>query len=219
MGETTSIIQTLTVWLIPTLFAITIHEFAHGWVANRLGDPTARMMGRLSLNPARHIDPVGTVLVPIIMLLFVGFMFGWAKPVPVTRENLKNPQKDMIWVALAGPGSNLLMALLWGLVIRLGVAIGDNSMIPGEYLILTGQAGVLINLILLLLNLLPIPPLDGSRVVSGLLPGPMAWKYSRIEPYGFIIIVALLFTGVLGSILQPILDSLFGFILHFIVGV
>ncbi len=202
MEELTTI-QRVVVWALPVLFAITVHEVAHGWVAKQLGDPTAMMLGRLTLNPIKHIDPIGTVVVPLVLLLMGGFIFGWAKPVPVTWENLKNPKRDMALVAVAGPLSNLLMAILWALVMKLGFMIGNAMPSLAWPLIYMGGAGIAINAILMLLNLLPLPPLDGGRVLAGLLPGPWAWKLSRIEPYGLIILVVLLATGMLGQILSP----------------
>lgn len=198
-----NLLQRVVVWALPVLFAITVHETAHGWMALRLGDPTAMMLGRLSLNPIKHIDPIGTVLVPGALLLLGGFLFGWAKPVPITYENLRHPKRDMALVAVAGPLSNLVMALFWALVIRLGLELGAGA---GPYLVYTGVAGIFINTILLVLNLLPLSPLDGGRVLVGLLPGPLSWRVSRLEPYGFPILLALLFTGLLGKILWPAIE-------------
>jgi Zn-dependent protease len=199
-----SVIQRLVVWAVPVLFAITVHEVAHGWVAKYYGDPTAMMMGRLTLNPIKHIDPVGTILVPGLLLLMGGVVFGWAKPVPVTAENLRNPKRDMAVVALAGPMSNLLMALIWALLLKIGILLGQGG---AEWvarpLIYMGGAGITINFILMVLNLVPIPPLDGSRVVSGFLPDRLAWQMSRLEPYGMIVLLALLITGVLGMLIIP----------------
>ncbi len=216
-----TLIQLLAVAILPLLFAITVHEVAHGWVALRLGDPTAQMMGRLTLNPIRHIDPVGTVLLPLALILLSKmagsppFIFGWAKPVPVTWENLRNPKRDMALVALAGPLSNLLMAILWALVAKIGYLMGGGPI--GVPLILMGSFGILFNLVLMVLNMVPVPPLDGSRVLSALLPGPWAWQLSRLEPYGFLIILVLLVTGVLWSILGPIIDW-FYIMLHVLFG-
>ncbi|HHI93255.1 MAG TPA: site-2 protease family protein [Gammaproteobacteria bacterium] len=202
MDELTTV-QRVAVWALPVLFAITVHEAAHGWVAKKLGDPTAMMLGRLTLNPIKHIDPIGTVVVPIALMLMGGVIFGWAKPVPVTWENLKNPRRDMALVAMAGPLSNLLMAILWALIMKLGFVINASMPSLAWPLIYMGSAGIVINVILMLLNLLPIPPLDGGRVLAGLLPGPWAWKLGRIEPYGLFIMLALLVTGMLGTILGP----------------
>lgn len=196
--------QQVSVWLLPVLFAITVHEVAHGWVARKLGDPTAMMMGRLTLNPFKHIDPVGTVLVPLILLLLPGgFIFGWAKPVPVTWKNLRNPKKDMALVAIAGPAANLLMAIFWAIILKIGILLSVQGDPNSMFLAAIGIAGIFINAILMMLNLIPLPPLDGGRVLVSLLPGPLAWKVSRLEPYGFFILVALLATGILGAIIGP----------------
>jgi Zn-dependent protease len=201
-----TIIQKVVAWTLPVLFAITVHETAHGWMALQLGDKTAMMLGRLTLNPIRHIDPLGTILIPGLMYMMAGFMFGWAKPVPVTWQNLKQPKRDMVLVAAAGPAANLLMAVLWALTIRIGLALGDT----GLALVFMGVAGIFINTVLMVLNLLPLPPLDGGRVMTGLLPGPLAYKFSRIEPYGFFILVGLLVTGLLGVILWPVIEFFIG---------
>jgi Zn-dependent protease len=193
-------LQLIAVAAIPIIFAITVHEVAHGWIARKLGDPTAMMLGRLTLNPIKHIDPIGTVLVPALMLMFTSFVFGWAKPVPITWKNLKHPQRDMVLVALAGPLANLLMAVLWALVIKLAPLTGGE---PGSAIEYMGTVGVSINIVLMVLNLLPIPPLDGGRVLTGLLPGPWAWKFSQLEPYGLVIVLLLLMTGLLGWIIGP----------------
>lgn len=195
-----SLIQRIAVWLLPVLFAITIHEVAHGWVARMRGDNTAWMLGRLTLNPLKHIDPIGTILIPGILLVTgMGFIFGWAKPVPVNFNNLKNPKIDMAIVAAAGPLSNLLMALGWAFCIRVGILVNQESItLPLVYM---GIAGISINLVLALINLLPIPPLDGSRIVSGILPAKWAWYYNRFEPYGFYLLLFLLASGMLGAIL------------------
>lgn len=195
--------QRIAVWALPVIFAITVHEVAHGWVALRLGDKTAMMLGRLTLNPVKHIDPIGTILLPAIMLMVGGFVFGWAKPVPVTWENLKHPKRDMALVAMAGPLANLLMTFLWALVMKLGFILMPSAAWIAQPLLYMGGAGIFINIVLMVLNLLPLPPLDGSRIVSSFLPGPIAWKFNRIENYGFLILVALLATGVLGQIIGP----------------
>ncbi|MGD7035083.1 site-2 protease family protein [Methylotuvimicrobium buryatense] len=195
-----SLIQRIIVWVIPVVFAITVHEAAHGWVAKKYGDNTAKMLGRLTLNPLKHIDPVGTILLPGILLLTgTGFIFGWARPVPVDARNFKNPRQDMAIVALAGPVSNLLMAVGWALIARVGVMINVEFMtLPMIY---WGIAGISINLVLALINLIPIPPLDGSRVVSGILPNRWAWQYNKLERYGFLILLLMLFTGTLNVLL------------------
>ncbi len=205
-----SLPQMIAVWALPVLFAITLHEVAHGWAARALGDPTAMMLGRLSLNPIKHIDPLGTVLIPGLMLVLGGFVFGWAKPVPVTWENLRHPKRDMALVAAAGPLSNLLMGLFWALVMRLGLMLEPSSNPVGLFLAYSGMAGIRINTILAVLNMLPIPPLDGGRVAVGLLPGPLSWQLSRLEPYGIIILVALLMTHVLNVILGPVVSLFLG---------
>jgi Zn-dependent protease len=201
MSPDMTLVQKIAIWALPVLFAITLHEVAHGWVARLLGDRTAQMLGRLSLNPLRHIDPVGTVLLPIAMLVMqTGFMFGWAKPVPVSMKNLKHPRRDMALVAAAGPLSNALMALLWGLLLRLSATMGaEGAWIGVQYMAL---AGIAINLVLMVLNFLPIPPLDGSRVLAGLLPESGARMLDRIEPYGFVILILLMVTPVLGAIMS-----------------
>ncbi len=203
--EELSLLQRVAIWVLPVLFAITVHETAHGWMALRLGDPTAKMLGRLTLNPIKHIDPLGTVIVPGLMLMFSGFLFGWAKPVPVTAQNLRNPRGDMAWVALAGPLSNLLMAIFWALVARIGMLLGDVSPELALFLIYSGVAGIFVNTLIGVLNLLPILPLDGGRILSALLPGRVAYQLDRLEPYGLIILVVLLFTGILGMILWPLI--------------
>ncbi len=195
----------LAIWVLPVLFAVTLHEVAHGKVAQKLGDDTAFRLGRLSLNPLRHVDPVGTILVPGLLLLLGGFVFGWAKPVPVVMSRLNHPRRDMAIVAVAGPLSNLAMALFWALVTRLALiyhmTLGDSAL----FLLFMGTAGIIINVVLLVLNMMPLPPLDGGRVLAGLLPAKAALQLGRIEPYGLIIIIALLATGFLSKILDPLL--------------
>lgn len=198
-----SLIQKIAVWALPVLFAITVHEVSHGWVARYLGDPTAMMLGRLTLNPIKHIDPIGTIVVPLVMLMLTPFVFGWAKPVPVTYENLRNPKRDMAIVAAAGPLANLIMALIWTLVLKLGILFAGQIGAGAMFLIGAGVAGIFINAVLMILNLLPLPPLDGGRVLAGLLPGRAGWQLSRIEPYGFLILLALLATQILGVIIWP----------------
>jgi Zn-dependent protease len=199
--EELNAIQKLAVWALPVLFAITVHEVAHGWVALRCGDRTAQMMGRLTLNPIKHIDPIGTLLVPAILLLLGGFMFGWAKPVPVTWENLRRPKRDIGLVAVAGPLSNLIMAMLWALILYFALGISRDTTSFIYPLVLMAYAGISINVVLMVLNLLPLLPLDGGRVLVSLLPGPIAYQFSRLEPWGFPILIILMVTGVLGTLL------------------
>lgn len=198
--ENLTLVQKFAVLVLPVLFAITVHEVAHGWVAKKRGDNTAFMLGRLTLNPIKHIDLVGTIMVPGLLLLLGNFVFGWAKPVPVDWHKLRNPKTDMIWVALAGPFANLLMAFGWAIVAKIGMLVNAPGItIPLLYM---GTAGLWINLLLMVLNLIPIPPLDGGRVMAGLLPPPLALKYARIEPFGLIIVLTLFVTGIIGPIMR-----------------
>jgi Zn-dependent protease len=196
-----STIQKIAIYVIPLIFAITVHEYAHGYVAYKNGDPTAKFLGRLTLNPINHIDPIGTVLFPLIGIIFGGFIFGWAKPVPVNFGNLRNPKRDMLWVSLAGPGANFAMALIWALILKF------SNQLPTSYfafpLSLMSQAGISINISLMLLNLIPILPLDGGRILFSLLPRAQALKYSKIEPYGMWILILLIITGALFMIIRP----------------
>lgn len=195
-------VQILILGALPILLAVSLHEASHGLVAYWLGDSTAKQLGRLSANPLKHIDPIGTVLVPIIMVLTVGLPFGWAKPVPVDTRNFSNPQKDMALVALAGPVSNFLMALFWILVlVFLKTALPESEI--GFYLGITALVGINVNLILMVLNLLPVPPLDGGRVLTGVLPPQLAYYYARLEYIGLALVIFLLVTGFLGKILSP----------------
>jgi len=209
-----STLQVLSVWALPVLFAITLHEVAHGWTARHFGDMTAAQLGRLSLNPIKHIDPIGTILVPAVLLFLGGFVFGWAKPVPVNMFHLRNPKRDMAVVAAAGPAANLVMALVWALIAKLGVSMYGSVDWVALPLIYMGQAGIAINLILMLLNLLPLPPLDGGRVVAGMLPDNLSYQYGRIEPLGLFILLGLLALGVLGKILSPPYTALSDFLVR-----
>lgn len=199
-----SLLETIALYAVPVVFAITLHEAAHGYVARLFGDSTAWMLGRVTANPLKHIDPVGTVLVPLGLLLLSklagggGFLFGWAKPVPVNFGNLRNPKRDMLWVAAAGPGANLAMALLWALCYRLG-----DEVLGSDGLQMMARAGIMINVVLMVLNLLPILPLDGGRIAVSLLPHRLAVSYSRLEPYGFMVIILLLATGLLDNLMSP----------------
>ena len=217
-----SLISALAIWALPVLLAITLHEAAHGYVARHFGDPTADLAGRITLNPLRHIDPVGTLLVPASILALSslfgagGILFGWAKPVPVNFSRLRNPKADMLWVAAAGPFTNLIMALGWAILFRIAL-VGE----PGAYtlpLLKMADAGMQINAVLMVLNLLPLPPLDGGRIAVSLLPHHLAWRFARLEPYGFPILLVLLFTGVLGAILWPLIAG-FRFLLGALIGI
>ncbi len=204
-----SIIQTIAVYALPVLFAITLHEAAHGYVARMYGDNTAMYAGRITLNPIKHIDPVGTILVPIAILVssslmgIGAFLFGWAKPVPVNFGNLRNPKKDIRFVAFAGPGANFLMALLWALGLKLQFVTGLNEPFFAEM----AKAGIVVNLVLAALNLLPILPLDGGRILFSFLPSSAAYSFSRTEPYGMIVLIALLMLGILPMFIQPIVSA------------
>jgi Zn-dependent protease len=201
-----STIQLLTIAILPTLFAIVIHEVAHGWVAYRLGDNTAKMMGRLTLNPLKHIDPIGTILVPALMILTVGFAFGWAKPVPIDWRNLHHPKRDMALVAAAGPGSNFLMAIGWGLLAKLASMLSSDMSLISQPLFYMSMFGILINTVLMVLNLVPIPPTDGGRIATSLLPSPLGNALAKVEPFGFFILVGLLITGILWQVIGPAVE-------------
>lgn len=210
------IIQGIAIYALPVIFAITMHEAAHGYVAKHFGDFTAHNEGRISLNPTKHIDPVGTVVVPMTLFIVskltvgAGFLFGWAKPVPVNFANLHHPKHDMLWVAAAGPAANLLMAFFWALIIKFGMIMPESTF--AKPMILMGIAGIEINVILMVLNLLPLPPLDGGRMAVSLLPHRIAYHFSRIEPYGFMILLVLLFSGILGTIIWPLITGVKSFI-------
>lgn len=197
-----NLIQTFAVYALPILFAITLHEAAHAYAARHFGDNTAFMQGRMSLNPIKHIDPVGTLLIPIV-LFFIGspFLFGYAKPVPVEFRNLRNPKRDMAWVALAGPGANLVMALMW----MVGVIVLGNFQEPDDFFMRMAQAGILTNLVIFAFNLFPVPPLDGGRIMTSLLPAPYAYKYAQLEGYGFFIVMGLALMGFLKYWMAPVM--------------
>lgn len=200
-----NVIQKIAVFALPVLLAITLHEAAHGYVAKYFGDMTAYAAGRVSLNPMRHIDLVGTIIVPLVSLLVADILFGWAKPVPVNFSNLRRPKQDMLWVAAAGPFSNLAMALGWAFAYKLGVGLAPGF--PAlAWLVFVGACGIFVNVIFMVLNLLPLPPLDGGRIVVSLLPHRLALKFARIERYGFLILMVLLFTKLLGYILWPMIS-------------
>jgi Zn-dependent protease len=208
-----SLVQKIVIYAIPVIFAITVHEASHGYVAKYFGDLTAQHEGRITLNPLKHIDPFGTILLPALTIMLGGILFGWAKPVPVNFALLRNPKKDMLWVAAAGPASNLVMAFFWALVMKF------SSMAPAAFempLILMAKAGITINVVLMILNLLPLPPLDGGRIAVSLLPGPLAYSFSKLERYGFLILIVLLFTGVLSKIMEPFINAAYRVIFSFV---
>lgn len=206
-----NLVQIIVIYAIPVVFAITLHEAAHGYVAKHFGDLTAQQAGRITLNPLKHIDPMGTIVVPAALLFMSkalgtqGILFGWAKPVPVNFANLRNPKKDMLWVAAAGPGINFAMALFWAFLLKAAtIAPANNYSLP---LKLMSEAGIQINAVLMILNLLPIPPLDGGRIAVSLLPSSIAYRFAALEPYGLFIILALLFTGFLSAIMGPFIAA------------
>ncbi len=209
-----TLIQKIAVFALPVIFAITLHEAAHGYVARYFGDMTAAAQGRITLNPLKHIDPIGTILVPLLILLtskLLGggaILFGWAKPVPVNFGRLRRPKQDMLWVAAAGPGVNFVMAVFWALMIQLALTLQSGFFSkPMAYM---GAAGVFINVILMALNIIPLPPLDGGRIAVSLLPMRQAIQLSRLEPYGLFILLGLMFTGILGIILWPLISLFIG---------
>lgn len=207
--------QQFVIWVLPILFAITLHEAAHAYVASYLGDPTARRLGRVSLNPLRHIDPIGSILVPIAVLFLskFTFSFGWAKPVPIQAAYFKKPRRDLILATAAGPLSNFLMALLWGLFLKISLSFPALSSSPTMvFIYFTSQAGILINLVLAYFNLIPLLPLDGGQIFSNLLPPRLSQKYEKLSPFGFLLLLALLFTGLWAKIINPLLISSLGLI-------
>jgi len=209
--DTNQLIQTVLIYALPVVFAITLHEAAHAYAARRLGDPTASMLGRVTLNPFAHIDPVGTILMPLMLYLVTGgsFLFGYAKPVPVRFDRLNRPKRDMVWVALAGPAANLLQALLWGLLLYLLAGAGLQE----RFFLEMCKAGMLTNVVMFVFNLFPLPPLDGGRILVGLLPWRQAVMVSRVEPWGFYIVMALVVTGVVSAVwMHPLMALTFAFI-------
>jgi Zn-dependent protease len=199
-----NIIQTVSIFALPVIFAITVHEAAHGYAARHFGDNTAAMLGRVTLNPMRHIDPVGTILMPLVLYFATSgaFLFGYAKPVPVRFGNLRHPKRDMVWVALAGPGSNLIMALMWWISAYLLQGVGVTE----PFFLKMCEAGLLVNVVMFALNMFPLPPLDGGRILVGLLPYRQAEMVSRIEPWGFFIVMALVITNVISTLwMQPVM--------------
>ncbi len=212
-----SVIQTIAVAALPVIFAITLHEAAHGYAAKYFGDSTAWQMGRISLNPLRHIDLVGTIIIPVVILVFSAgtFLFGYAKPVPVNFNRLRNPKKDMLWVAAAGPAANLFMAFCWAFMLKFAWLMPANDFtLP---LTEMSKIGIVINCVLMVLNLLPLPPLDGGRIAVSLLPHRLSWKFAQLEPWGFPILLVLLFTGILSDVMNPLvslvaraIESIFG---------
>jgi Zn-dependent protease len=209
-----NILTVVLVYAIPVIFAITLHEAAHGFVAKRFGDSTAWMLGRVTLNPVKHIDPVGTVLLPIITLALSPFMFGWAKPVPVNFANLKPLRSGMFWVAGAGPISNMIQLVIWAIVARVLASFIDPSGRVGPFWLSIADAGIKVNLMFALLNLVPILPLDGGRIVTSILPNRLAYAYQGTERFGMVILLVLLFTGVLGWVLNPLYAGIYNQTLH-----
>ena len=204
-----TVIQKIVIYALPVIFAITVHEAAHGYAARYFGDMTAFNAGRITLNPVKHIDPFGTILLPALTVMLGGILFGWAKPVPVDFRRLRNPKKDMLWVAAAGPASNFVMAIFWALVMKFSVNAPEAFVLP---MTLMAKAGVSINIVLMVLNLLPLPPLDGGRIAVSLLPMRLARPFAQIERYGFIILIVLLFSGVLSRILEPLINLVYALI-------
>jgi Zn-dependent protease len=203
--DASNLIQSILIYALPVLFAITVHEAAHGYVARHFGDNTALMMGRITLNPIKHIDPIGTILMPLLLYFSTSgaFLFGYAKPVPVNFSNLRNPKRDMIWVALAGPMVNFIMAILWAVLLLLLLGFGVNE----RFFLAMAKAGVSVNLVMWAFNLFPLPPLDGGRVLTGLLPWKQAHWLARLEPYGFFIVMGLVLMGVVSTLwLQPLMS-------------
>lgn len=200
------LIQKIAIYALPVLLAITLHEAAHAYAAKRFGDSTAYVLGRMTLNPLKHIDPIGTVLLPLLSLALGGILFGWAKPVPVNFGQLRKPRQHSRWVAAAGPAANFLMMIFWALLLKLALVTDTYFSVP---LSLMAKAGININIVLMVLNLLPILPLDGGRIVESLLPPKLAYPFSRLEPYGIWILLALVFTGMLTPIMLPFIQLMY----------
>jgi Zn-dependent protease len=210
MTELEHTVRLIALYAIPGIFAITLHEAAHGYAARHFGDLTAYQAGRITLNPIRHIDLMGTIIIPVLILIASEgkYAFGWAKPVPVNFDRLRNPKRDMLWVAAAGPGANLLMAILWACVIKAMLGIPPNTFT--EPVVLMARGGVIVNAVLLVLNLLPLPPLDGGRIAVSLLPPKLAYRFARVEPFGLLIVLVLMLLGVLGKVMWPFIAGFIG---------
>ena len=210
MTELEHTVRLIALYAIPGIFAITLHEAAHGYAARHFGDLTAYQAGRITLNPIRHIDLMGTIIIPVLILIASEgkYAFGWAKPVPVNFDRLRNPKRDMLWVAAAGPGANLLMALFWACVIKAMLGIPPNTFT--EPMVLMARGGIIVNAVLLVLNLLPLPPLDGGRIAVSLLPPKLAYRFARVEPFGLLIVLVLMLLGVLGKVMWPFIAGFIG---------
>jgi Zn-dependent protease len=211
-----NILITILVFALPVIFAITLHEAAHGYVARRFGDSTAYMLGRVTLNPIKHIDPLGTILLPIVTLALSPFMFGWAKPVPVNFNNLRRPKADMLWVAAAGPASNLVQLVIWALLAAIIARTVSPEGQVGVFWLSVADAGMKVNIMFALLNLLPVLPLDGGRIVTSLLPDRLSYAWQHTERFGMIILLVLLFTGVIGFVLNPLYRGMYNQTLNLI---
>lgn len=213
-----SMLQKIAVSALPILFAVVLHEVAHGWIARYCGDNTAWQQGRLSFNPLKHIDPIGTIIVPLLLLVTTGFVFGWAKPVPINWSNLRHPRRDMMLVAAAGPAANLLMALGWAILLKLSLLFMHELPWVARPMLYMGSIGIVVNVLLMSFNLLPLPPLDGGRIATGLLPYPWSYRLASVEPYGFFILLALLFTGVLSTLISPLMSAIIN-VIYLLLGI
>jgi Zn-dependent protease len=210
------LIQKIVVYTIPIVFAITVHEVAHGWVASKLGDPTAKLLGRLTLNPIKHMDPIGTVVLPLLMIILTPYAFGWAKPVPVDWRNLRSPKRDMALVAIAGPAANLIMLIMWTLFMMLSNSLFAAPGYLNQIFIEMAGVGIIINIVLIALNMIPLPPLDGSRIAAAFMSPSVSLKYHQLEKWGLPILILLIFTGVLGKILEPTVSFLLSLVQSFL---